>query len=109
MFTVNPSPTFVHDIDVHVPVDGGYEPQKLKTRFYVLTTEQLESYDLRDPAQQAAFCNAAVVEFLDLQSPDGSPVLHNDKVKAGLINTPYVRTALMTHYSLAVTVGGRKN
>ena len=109
MFTLTENPTFAHDIDVAVPVDGGYEQRKLKVRFRVLDADTLIGFDLSTAEGQTRFCDQVVEGFEDLQSPDGKPVTCNDRIRKQLTGTPYIRSALMAHYTRALIQAERKN
>lgn len=109
MFTIIDNPTFAHDIDVEVPIDGGYETQKLKTRFKVLDIDTMIGFDVTSADGQKNFCEAAVEGFEDLQTPEGKPVTCTASIRAMLLGRPYVRRAVIAAYAAALMGASRKN
>ncbi len=109
MFKLLSNPTFSHDVPVSVPVDGGYETHTMRVRFRVLAVDDLVKHDLARPDGQADYCNAIVESFENLEDDAGKPIAHNDKVKAQMIGTPFVRVALMRAYDAAMFGARIKN
>jgi hypothetical protein len=109
MFKLLSNPTFSHDVTIRVPVDGGFEDHVARVRFRVLAVDDLVKHDVTRPDGQAAYCDAIVESFENLEGDDGKPIPHSDKVKARMISTPFVRVALMRAYEAAMFGARIKN
>lgn len=110
MFKINKSPTFIHDVPVNVPVDGGVEEQFLKTRYRVLDLDQLAKFELASGNdKQFAYVDAIVDGFEDLVDQKGDAFTCTGPVRKQLLNTSYIRVALMRAYDEAMLGAKRKN
>ncbi len=108
-FKVQKNPSFTHDVDVSMPVDGGFETGMLSTRFNYLAIDELEKFDLQSKAGQDAFFARAIVTFNDLVDDDGKPVACDADMRAQILRMTNVRIALMATYTLALQGAARKN
>ena len=106
MFTVSRAPTFTHEVDITVPVDGGSERVKLKTRFRVKSLDELASLEREGETQLFA---AVVDRFEDLADDEGKPVDCTDKVKEQILGYAFVRTGIRQAFMAAMLGAERKN
>jgi hypothetical protein len=102
MFNVSQRPTFTHDVPVLVPVNGGHEEQKLKTTFFYLDIDQIETFDLKTMEGTTNFLLAIVSSFHDLESDDQVAIPYTVEVRDQLFRRQYIRQALATYYFDAV-------
>lgn len=102
MFKIVKTPTFVHEVSVMVPVDGGHEPQTLKCRFRVLSADEMAQHDMASPEGTETYLRAACLEFMDIVGEDGLPVPHSDALRDQLLGLTYVRMALLRSYTEAM-------
>lgn len=103
MFHIADSPTFVHQVKVRVPVDGGHIDETLSATFKVVPVEALDACDLGTREGTDAFLTAAVERLDDLVDADGAPLPWSDALRDRVLALPYVRTALVAAYVEAVT------
>jgi len=101
MFKIAKNPEFTHDVPIMVPVDDGFEEQKLRTRFRVLPSDELMEHDFGTLEGIKAYLGDIVVRFEDAVDDDGN-AMPEDETKSRLLGISYVRTGLMTHYGTAL-------
>lgn len=109
MFKVDANPKFTHDVDVKVPVDGGFETQSLKATFRVLDDDVLKAADFDTFDGQKEFLRLALVQLDDLQDEAGKPLPYNDKLRDQILGLPYARTALLRGYTEGIVPGAMGN
>jgi hypothetical protein len=109
MFKVIANPTFAHDVEVQVPVDGGYESHKLRTRFRVADFDELTGFNLSTAAEQTAYVERIVEGFENVVDGTGEPLAMNDGLRRRLLGMPFVRAAVMRAYEAAMTGARTKN
>lgn len=109
MFKIVENPEFTHDVAVSVPVDDGHAEETLRTRFRVLPDVEADAFDLRQPEGQRSFLEAAVVGFSDLVDAEGKHLDCTPALRGRLLDTPYIRTALVLAYVRAVAGARRGN
>lgn len=97
MFKIARNPEFTHDVPIMVPVDDGFEEQKLRTRFRVLSADETMAHDFATPEGTEAYLRAIVVRFEDVVGDDGK-AMPDEESKNRLLGIIYVRQGLMTHY-----------
>ena len=102
MFKIVKTPTFIHDVQVFVPVDGGHDPQTLKCKFRVLSADEMNQHDMTSPEGTETYLRAACVEFLDVIGDDDQPIPHSDALRDRLLGLTYVRLALLRTYTEAM-------
>ena len=101
MFKIARNPEFTHDIIVMVPVDNGHDEQKLRTRFRVLSADEITAHDFASPQGIEAYLRDIVVRFEDVVDEDGK-AMNEDETKTRLLGIGFVRQALLTHYGEAL-------
>jgi hypothetical protein len=109
MFKIVSNPVFRHDVDVQVPVDGGYETQSLRVEFLALPVDRLASFDLGTIEGQDKFLAEAVKGFSDLVDDQGKPVTCTDALRRKILGMGFVRSAVMAAYTAALTGARTKN
>ncbi|WP_242415089.1 phage tail assembly chaperone [Sphingomonas panni] len=102
MFVADPNPTFTHEVTARVPVNGGYEEQKFKVTYRVLTDEQLGAFDLNDNGSAAAFLRQAVTGLDDIAGADKKALPYSDNLRDQIIGLPYARVPMVRGYFEAV-------
>lgn len=109
MFKFDPNHAFNRVIEVAVPVDDGTETHKLKVRYRRVGLDALAKFDLSDPVQQLAYCDAIVDSFLDVIDDHGKVVPPGPEMKAQMLNTAFIRIPVMRSYELAMLGAQAKN
>lgn len=104
MFRVVDRPTFTHDVKGRQPVDGGYEDFSFKATFVVLGTDRIDELG---PGQSRgktdAFLREVFIGFDEIvQGDPGVRLSYSEVARDGLIQTPYVRSALVKTYFAAL-------
>lgn len=108
-FKIVKNPTFIHEVPVMVPVDGGHEQQSLRAQFRVVPQDELMDHDLRTPEGTESYCRAIVVDFADIIDEGNIPMRMTDEVRATLYRTPYIQIALIRSYALAMAAARTGN
>jgi hypothetical protein len=108
-FKVQKNPSFTHDVEVSLPIDGGFEKIILSTRFNYLGMDELEKFELSSNEGQDQFFAKAIVTFNDLVDDEGKPIACDASVRAQILGLTNVRIALMAAYTLALQGAARKN
>lgn len=103
MFKIIENPTFTHTVRVMVPIDGGHREETLKATYKVLTTDEVNGYDLSDSASSRDFLRTALVKLDDIADADGKPIPYSDEVRDQVLALPYARIALGRGYFEAVS------
>jgi hypothetical protein len=103
MFKIVDNCTFIHDVKVLTPVDGGYEEENLSTTFNYMSTDETDAFNLRTPEGTTAFLQAAVVTFNDLVDDKAAQVTCTPELRERLLIRPNIRSAVIAHYFDAVT------
>ena len=109
MFKIVEKPEFTHDVAISVPVDDGHAEEKLRTRFRVLPDVEADAFDMRAPEGQRQFLEAAVVGFSDLVDDKDKHLDCTPALRERLLDTPYIRQALVLAYVRAVAGARRGN
>ena len=102
MFKVTQNPEFTHDVPVMVPIDDGHEEQNLRTRFRVMSLDEMEAFDLSGKEGTTEFLRRAVVRFTNLADEDGNQLECTEALRDQQIDLNYVRLALTTAYTKAM-------
>lgn len=97
MFKIARNPQFTHDVPIMVPVDDGHEEQKLRTRFRVLSADEIMAHDHMTPEGHRAYLDDIVVRFEDVVDDDGK-AMPEEESKNRLLGITYVRHGLLTWY-----------
>ncbi|MFD1914113.1 hypothetical protein [Halodurantibacterium flavum] len=105
MLKISKNPEFTHKVRVRVPVDGGYSDQEFKARFRVLPWDEVEKLD-RNPTEQL---RQIWIGWEDIADDQGVPVPYSDAVRDQLAALLYVRVALLSAYSDAISGARRGN
>ena len=103
MFTIADEPTFTHDVEALVPVDGGHEKQTFKATFRVVSPDELEQYNLNETISSAEFLKRVVVKLHDIGDAEGNAMEWSDRVFEQVLKLPYARGALARAYFSAMT------
>ncbi len=109
MFKLTKKPEFIHEVRVKVPVDGGFEEQTFKTRFWAMTFEQTDKFALGESDGMLSFLKLCIQEIYDIVDDDGKALDYNDKLRDQMLGLPYVRSALLETYLDATLRGRAKN
>lgn len=102
MFKVATDPTFTHEVEVMVPIDGGWDRQSFKATFRVLA-EDAERPDLSTVDGSTSFLRRTVTNMDGLEGEDGKPQHYSDALRDRLLRVPYVQAALVRTYVAAVS------
>jgi len=108
-FKIVKNPTFIHEVPVMVPVDGGHERQSLRAQFRVVPQDELADHDLRTPEGSESYCRAIVADFADIEDDTGQPMPMSDEVRNTLFRTAFVQIALIRSYALAMSAARTGN
>jgi hypothetical protein len=110
MFTLRKNPTFLHDVTVHWPVDGGFEEVTLKVRYRVLDADSLRLHtDLMSEEGQNAFLRAAIVGFPAVVDHEGEMVPDDEALFERIVGLTFCRGPLLNAYNAAMTGARAKN
>lgn len=109
MFKLLKNPTFLHDVPIMVPVDGGHEERPLKVRFRALHSDDLAHHDFASREGQEAYLRAIVVGFPAVSDDDGQPIADDDALFRQMVGMSFVRLALMAAYNDAILKARAKN
>lgn len=101
MFIVTADPQFTHTVKVRVPVDGGFREETVNATYRVVPIEELEGFDLSSTDGSTAFLKRAIARLDDLVDEAKKPVDYSDELRDRIINTPFVRVALVRDYFAA--------
>jgi hypothetical protein len=103
MFRIADEPTFVHEVKVRVPADGGHIDETLRATFRVVPVDRMAVFDLYTREGTDEFLAAAVVRLDDLVDDGGEQLPWSDAIRERVLALPYVRAALTNAYVEAVT------
>ncbi|MFN3575368.1 MAG: hypothetical protein ACK4TJ_00050 [Tabrizicola sp.] len=110
MFKLKKNATFLHDVPIQWPVDGGFEEVQLKVRFRVLDADSLRLHDdLSSEAGQNAYLRAIIVGFPAVIDDDGRPVPDDEALFEQIVGLTFVRAALLRAYGAAMSGARAKN
>jgi hypothetical protein len=100
---------FTARVTANVPVDGGNREERFKARYRVLSTDQLENFELGSSQGTTDFLRAVIVELFELVDDNNNPVAYNDDVRDQVIIDPVARTALIRGYFDNIGKGRKGN
>lgn len=109
MFKVINEPIFTHDVDIHTPVDGGYETQQLSVTFRLVPDEDEADGVAMTDEQIKDHLRRRIVRFNDLVDEKGKELPYNDAIREKLLARQDIRLGLIKGYSKAVTKGLQGN
>lgn len=109
MFKISSKPTFTHDVEIQVPVDGGHSTEFLKTRFRVVEFSRLENLNLGDVKDQDKYLSLIVDGFEDLVDDHDKPLKNMETHTKQLLGLLYVRGPVMRAYMEAMAGAKVKN
>lgn len=98
MFKLAKEPTFRHQVEAKVPVDGGFEDQSFEVTFRAIDAEEAEGYDMGDAMSQTAFFKRIIVELHDIGDAEGKPVPYSDAVRDQVLRLPWAKKAIAKTY-----------
>ena len=103
MLKISSNPTFQRTIKARVPVDGGYSEDSFKVTFKVLSTDEINAFDLSTETGTREFLTAAIESLDDIAGEDGKPLPYSDGLRDQVLGLPYLRTAMITEYFKSVS------
>jgi hypothetical protein len=109
MFKISSKPTFTHDVEIQVPVDGGHSTERLKTRYRVVEFSKLETLDLGNVKDQDKYLDLIVDGFEELVDDDEKPVKNPAAHTKKLLGLLFVRGPVMRQYMEAMAGAKVKN
>lgn len=110
MFKVVQDRQFNQTVEVHVPVDGGFEKQSFTCRFRSIGVEETEAHDLTTSAGTVEFLKLAVVSFGgDLVDENEEPLTYNTKLRDAMLDDYPIRQALIQTYLASMSKGRAGN
>ena len=110
MFKLKKNATFLHDVPVQWPLDGGFEEVTLKTRFRVLDAETLRLHDdMRSEPGQNAFLRAAIAGFPTVVDDEGHNMPDDDDLFERIVVLTFCRAPLLQAYEAAMPGARAKN
>jgi hypothetical protein len=109
MFKLKKNATFLHDVPVQWPVDGGTEEVTLKTRFRVLDATTISMHNIGTDEGQIAFLRAAVAGFPAVVDEDGQPIPDDEALFDRIVGLTFCRTGLIDSYQAAMIGARSKN
>jgi hypothetical protein len=98
MLKIAKEPTFRHQVTARVPIDGGHEDQQFSVTFRVLPVSVMDGARLEEVGGTGAFLQQAIVGLDDIVDEAGKPVAWSDALRDRVIDTPFLRQALIRAY-----------
>ena len=98
MFKLAKEPTFRHQVEAKVPVDGGFEDQSFEVTFRAIDAEEAEGYDMGDAMSQTAFFKRIIVELHDIGDAEGKKLEYSDTVRDQVLRLPWAKKAIAKTY-----------
>ncbi|MDO9639690.1 MAG: hypothetical protein Q7J44_14210 [Pseudotabrizicola sp.] len=99
MLKIAKNPEWTHQIDISVPVDGGFETHTCRARYRVLDPAAIDPTDAANPE---TLLRAVVVRVEDLADEAGQPLDWNDAVRDAVFAMPFVQSGLIKGYYRSV-------
>jgi hypothetical protein len=109
MFKVTSKPTFAHDVEIQVPVDGGFETRQLKTRFRVVDVAKLKDLKMGVYEDESKLLDMIVDGFEDLVDEQEKPITNPEKYTKIFLGQMFVRKPVMEVYMEAMAGAKAKN
>jgi hypothetical protein len=100
---IEANPTFVHNVTVLTPSNGGFDKENLKVTFRFFDLDAVNKYDLATTEGSTEFFKAVIADLGDLTDSAGQPVAYSETVRDALLRRHSVRQALSSHYFDAIT------
>lgn len=107
MFKRNPAPTFTVPVPLSVP--GSPEPVDLQVTFRHKNKDALKAW-MHSGKEDAIMLHEVIVEWADMQGPDGEPVAYSLAELQGLLSDfPAAHGELFRVYMRELTASKAKN
>ena len=103
MLKISSNPTFQRTITAKVPVDGGYREDSFKVTFKMLSTDEINKFDLASEAGTRQLLTAVIENLDDIAGENDKPLPYSDDLRDKVLGLPYLRTALVTEYFKSIS------
>lgn len=100
-FKINANPEFSRTVRVLVPEGDGHVEHTFEARFRVV--DETDDNELVSRDGMKSFLREAIVSFDDIVGTDNQPMSYSEELRDQMLARSYVRLALMSTYSTAVT------
>lgn len=102
MFKVVSDSTFTRPVTVLTPSNDGHLTETLKATFRLLSTDEMDKYNLNTRDGTTAYLKRIIVSLDDLASASGEPLAYTEALRDQLLTMPHVRVGLLSEYLDAV-------
>lgn len=109
MFKVVSNRTFIHDVTVTMPIDGGFSKETLKVTYNYLETAEARTFDLNSPEGSTDFVKRIVAKLDDVFDDAGKSLPYSETLRDLIINMPNARTAIVQGYFAAIAKAAEGN